>query len=238
MITQYLKNKQTKNTTFSEIFMSSFLFVCFFCTTWTEKLPSNVPDSASSCWHTRLSCIRDHLDRQRQMTGQRPLAIQNNVDDVTTSNYSPLPGQTCGEHPMQGWASGPLFQAPAIFKSVIEYKNPATFAAPQAPSSLAAKHRGCVLNAQDRCRWQHDKVLCRLAELLEMCRLEVKRTSLPSSQKWIQFVRQSCETQLSTRTMHSLLSLTGRRRWRRSRVPGFHCNIQTVTSENLLHYRP
>lgn len=134
-----------------------------------EEVDSNEMFSLS---HPLHGCIRDHLDRQRQITGQRPLAIQNNVDDDTTSNYSPLPGQTCGEHPMQGWASasGPLFQAPAIFKSVIAYKNPATFAAPQAPSSLAARHRRCVLNAQDRCRWQHDKVLCRLAELLEMCR--------------------------------------------------------------------
>lgn len=41
-----------------------------------------------SLFHPLHGCIRDHLDRQSQMRGQRLLAIQNNVDDVITSNYS------------------------------------------------------------------------------------------------------------------------------------------------------
>lgn len=61
--------------------------------------------------------------------------------------------------------------------------------------------------AQGRYRWRHDKVLRKLAEVLEMRRLEVNRASVPSSQAWIQFVRQGA--QCSTSTCSTLLSPGG-----------------------------
>lgn len=63
--------------------------------------------------------------------------------------------------------------------------------------------------AQDRYRWWRDKVLCKLAELLEKCRLEVNHVSPPSSQRWIQFVRLGSEARCSTNTMCCFLSLGG-----------------------------
>lgn len=63
--------------------------------------------------------------------------------------------------------------------------------------------------SQGRFRWQHDRVLRKLAEILEARKQEVNRNNPPTAPKWIQFTRPGTKAQRCTKTERSLLSLGG-----------------------------
>ncbi|KAJ8368703.1 hypothetical protein SKAU_G00087310 [Synaphobranchus kaupii] len=62
---------------------------------------------------------------------------------------------------------------------------------------------------QGRYGWRHDRVLRKLAKILEACRLEANRASPVTSQWLIQFIRQGGEAQGSSMREWSLLSPGG-----------------------------